>query len=111
MIKIGEAESWRDDYDITFEEDDRQTLIQTANGAIVEDKGYHLKGSKITLQGIIFRRAEFELVHDYYVNRTKVTFVDQAGISYTNMGVHITSYGYEEKFPNVIHADIELWFA
>lgn len=107
-IKIGEAISLTTPTDFKLNTDDRQTLIQTDGGNVVQDYGHIASGDKIKVSAI-FRRDEFSKVWEYYEDRTLVTFTDPSGIVWPQMRVRILAYGYKERFENYINCEIELW--
>ena len=106
-IKIGDVEtnsveSWK------IEPDDRQTLIEIQNGVTTQDFGRYESGDKITCSCKMWRSV-FETVKSYWENRTLVTVTDEADVSWENMSVRIKSWGYLERFPDTINAEIEFW--
>lgn len=107
-IKIGEAVSISTPESFKITTDDRQTLIQTDGGNIVQDYGHIASGDKINLQAT-FHRDNFILVWNYFQNRTFITFIDPSGITWQNMRVKVISYGYYQRFEDYITAELELW--
>lgn len=107
-IKIGEAVSISTPESFKVTTDDRQTMIQTDAGNIVQDYGHIASGDKINLQ-CTFHKDEFLKVWNYFQNRMFVNFQDPSGITWQNMRVKIISYGYYARFENYITCELELW--
>lgn len=106
-IKIGDVETnsvenWK------IEPDDRQTLIQIQDGVIVQDFGRYETGDKISCSCKMWKAA-FDTVKDYWEKRTLVTVTDEAGNAWEKMRVKVKSWGYLQKFPDTINAEIEFW--
>ncbi|MBE6105308.1 phosphoribosylformylglycinamidine cyclo-ligase [Anaerovibrio lipolyticus] len=107
-IRIGDAVSLTTPIDFKFHPDDRQTLVQTDGGNVVQDFGSVASGDKITLNAV-FKRDEFLKVWNYYQSRELVAFTDSSGVVWPQMRVRILAYGYKERFENYINCEIELW--
>lgn len=107
-IKIGEAvslsrpESWK------ISTDDRQSIIETDGGNVVQDYGHIPSGDKVTLT-VIFYRDEFQKLWQYFHARSIVDMIDHNGITWQGMRVRVISYGYEERFEDYINCELELW--
>ena len=107
-IRIGEAISLTTPTSLKFTTDDRQTLIETDGGNVVQDYGHIASGDKITVTAI-FYKAEFLKVWNYFQNRTMVQFTDPSGVVWPDMRVRVISYGYKERFEDYINVELELW--
>lgn len=107
-IRIGEAVSISTPESFKITTDDRQTLIATDGGNIVQDYGHIASGDKITLN-CTFHKDEFLKVWNYFQSRTFVNFQDPSGITWQNMRVKVISYGYYSRFENYITTELELW--
>ena len=107
-IRIGDAVSLTTPIDFKLHTDDRQTLIQTDGGNVVQDFGSVASGDKITLNAV-FKRDEFLKVWNYYQSRELIDFIDSSGVIWPQMRVRILAYGYKERFENYINCEIELW--
>ena len=107
-IRIGNAESLTTPENFKLVTDDRQTIIPTESGNVIQDYGHIASGDKITLTAI-FSRTEFLKLWQHYELREKVQFTDSAGVEWPGMRVRILSYGYREKFENYITCELELW--
>lgn len=94
---------------ITFTVDDRQTIIQTDGGNVIQDYGHIASGDKITLTNIQYRKDDFKKIYDIWQNRTLITFIDTNNIVWENVRVKIAKYSYNYNFPNIIYCDIEIW--
>ena len=107
-IKIGEAvslsrpESWK------ISTDDRQSIIETDGGNVVQDYGHIPSGDKVTLTAI-FYRDEFQKLWQYFHARSIVDMIDHNGITWQGIRVRVISYGYEERFEDYINCELELW--
>lgn len=106
-IKIGEVntmsvENWRT---IT---DDRQELIKTIGGVIVQDFGHISEGDNFSC--IVTLRAEAAFVlYRYWHNRTRVNVIDEAGNVHENMRVVVKEYSYIPHFCNYFTINLEFW--
>ena len=107
-IKIGDAISLSTPDSFKITTDDRQTMIQTDGGNVVQDYGHIASGDKITLTAT-FHKDEFLKVWNYFQNRTFITFIDPSGITWQNMRVKVISYGYYARFEDYINCELELW--
>ena len=106
-IRIGDAVSLTTPIDFKFHPDDRQTLVQTDGGNVVQDFGSIVSGDKITLNAV-FKRDEFLKVWNYYQSREQIEFTDSSGVVWPQMRVRILAYGYKERFEDYINCEIEL---
>ena len=107
-IRIGDAESISAPENFKFILDDRQTLIATDGGNVVQDYGHVASGNKVTLSAIFYRE-DFYKLWQYFNERTHVNFVDQGGVTWPDMRVRILSYWYKDRFEKVINCELELW--
>lgn len=107
-IRIGEAVSLSRPDSWKFTPDDRQTMIETAEGNIVQDYGVHDSGGKVRCS-VTFHRKEFLKVWDYFVSREPVNVTDHAGNMWKGMRVKVVSYGYESRFEDYINTELEFW--
>lgn len=108
MVKIGSAVSMGDPISETITPDNRQTLIQTIGGVVVQDMGRYPKGD-VTSWELQFDKANWQLVSQYADNRQSVTIEDSNGETYTAR-INIKSYSYVERFRNAaVTAQMELW--
>ena len=107
-IRIGEAESISAPENFKIIPDDRQTLIATDSGNVVQDYGHIACGDKITFSAIFYKE-DFYKLWQYFNERSHIVFVDQGGITWPDMRVRILSYGYKDRFEKVINCELELW--
>lgn len=107
-IKIGEAVSLSRPASWKISTDDRQSIIETDGGNVVQDYGHIPSGDKITLTAI-FYRDEFQKLWQYFHARSIVDMMDHNGITWQGMRVRVLSYGYEERFEDYINCELELW--
>ena len=108
VIRIGDAVSLSRPENFKYTPDDRQTVIETDGGNIVQDYGHISSGDKMTFS-CVFEREEFVKVYNYWHNRELVNFTDTAGNVWEDIRVKIISYGYEQHFENYINAELEIW--
>lgn len=109
-IKIGDIYSYKTPESWTYTPDDRQEKIELINGVTVQDCGYVEAGDTISCS-TIFAAVDFSTLKNYWINRTRVTVIDKAGVSHLNARVIVKSYQYVEKFPQYVTAELEFWFA
>ena len=109
-ISIGTVRSYKRPSSWTVTPDDRQEVIDIIGGVHVQDEGIVDAGEKITCIAI-FTAAAWATVKDYWINRTKVTVVDESGNTYTNCRVVVKSYTHVERFPAYYTVTLEFWRA
>lgn len=107
-VRIGQAASLSRPESFKYTPDDRQSIIETDGGNIVQDFGNVESGGKITFTAV-FHRDEFLKLWEYYQKRILVDFTDPAGNLWQSMRVRVISYGYEERFRDYIDCELELW--
>ena len=107
MVTIGKAKSMNDPDGESITTNDRQTLIQTMGGNVVQDYGYHASDSKLTLS-LQFDAANWALVCEYWQKRELVSIADTFGHTITAR-IIIKSYSYVDRFRDYIKANIEIW--
>ena len=108
VIRIGDAVSLSRPENFKYTPDDRQTVIETDGGNIVQDYGHISSGDRINFSAV-FRRDEFMKIWEYFNSRSKIDFVDHSGITWQGMRVRVVSYGDEYRFEQFIDCEIELW--
>lgn len=106
-IKIGEiqtmeVENWQ------VNPDDRQTMIETVGGVVVQDFGHIENGDKFTCT-VTMTKPDSETVFDYWHNRIFVDVEDEGGKIYRNMRVKVKNYSYLKGFGKYIQANLEFW--
>lgn len=107
-IKIGNAVSLSTPESFKITTDDRQTMIQTDGGNVIQDYGHVASGDKINLN-CTFHKDEFIKIWNYFQSRNLVNFQDPSGITWQDMRVKVLSYGYYQRFENYITTELELW--
>ena len=107
-IKIGAAVSLSRPDSWKISPDDRQSIIETDGGNVVQDYGHIASGDKISLSATFYKE-EFQKLWQYFHARTIVDMIDHNGIIWQGMRVRVISYGYEERFENYINCELELW--
>ena len=107
-ITIGEARSLSRPQSFKYMPDDRQTIVETDGGNIVQDFGSFDSGGKITLTAV-FPKNDFMKVWRYYQSRTLVDFADHSGTTWESVRVRVVSYGYEDRFDDYINCELEIW--
>lgn len=88
--------------------DDRQTKHETLGGAIVEDYGHSDAGDTLGCT-CVFDEENWQLVKQYWLNRTKVTVVDENGTAWSNLRVVVKSLTYIEQFETYYEVTLEFW--
>ena len=107
-IKIGDVETLRtEDWEII--PDDRQTQIETIGGKVIQDFGLvednESYSCKVTLPS-----ANWEVVKDYWHNRTPVTVRDTAEKEIPDLRVVVKTYNYVDLYEKeYMRAQIEFW--
>lgn len=91
-----------------FNPDDRQEKKETIGGVVVQDLGRVPEGDTFSCE-VDIRASDKNTFFGYWNNRTLVTVIDEAGNSYDNCRIKITSYKYVNKFPKYYHCVLEIW--
>lgn len=88
--------------------DDRQTMIKTFGGNIIEDYGHFDSGDVISSE-FIFRKIDWETIKSYWLNRTKVDIIKEDSTMISNVRVVVKTYSEINKFPDMIKSKLEFW--
>ena len=108
IIKIGEAVSLKSPDGFTITPDDRQEIIQTDGGNVIQDYGHVASGDKIAFS-CNFRKTDFEKIYQYWEHRELVD-VEFGGVTFPSSRIKIISWGFFERFENTtVNARIEIW--
>ena len=107
-IRIGDAVTFRDPETWGYTFDDRQERIEIIGGVYVSDYGYTPEGDTITCD-VVLSKVNFDIVLNYWTNRTPVNITDVSGEIYANRRVLVKSYQYVAKFPDFVYASLEFW--
>lgn len=107
VIKIGEVTALSAST-LRVIPDDRQTMIETIGGVVVEDFGHVAAGDKISCR-VTLDAASFAAVKIYWHNRFFVNVTDEAGRTWDNLRVKVKNYSYIPHFPNYFSATLEFW--
>lgn len=110
MIYINGIPSFRKPEKAVFTPDDRQERIELIDSVAVQDLGRVEAGDILTLQ-CLFSEANFERLQSLWINRTPVTYVDEAGRAQQFARVKIFEWENDRNFPTYILATFELWRA
>ncbi len=107
VIKIGtvetlNVENWQ------FTPDDRQELLETIGGVVVQDLGRVPEGDKVTCT-VNIRASDKDTLFGYWNNRTLVTIIDEAGNIHDNCRVKVTAYSYIPHFGKYYNLSLEIW--
>lgn len=107
FIRIGEVttlnvKNWE------FNPDDRQTKHETIGGVVVQDLGCVEKGETISCE-VDICLADKDTFFGYWINRTLVPIIDEAGNLQENCRVKIIRYKYIPHFSNYYHCVLEIW--
>ncbi len=107
MIFINNIPSLRDPESISYSFDDRIQKIALINGNTVQDYGHIESGDSFNISAV-FSIANYALIKNLWINRTKVSFTDEKGNVFQNCRLVFKSVKHEANFPYVI-LDFELW--
>ena len=107
VIKIGEVTALSASV-LRVIPDDRQTMIETIGGVVVQDLGYVEAGDKFSCTAVI-RPEDKDTVYGYWHNRTRVRITDSNGNVYENMRVKIKGYENVQGFKNCYSVEFEFW--
>ena len=110
MIYINGIPSFRKPEKEVFTPDDRQERIELIDSVAVQDLGRVEAGDILALQ-CLFSAANFERLQSLWINRTPITYVDEAGVSQQFKRVKIFEWERDRNFPTYILATFELWRA
>ena len=107
-IKIGEVETLRtENWEII--PDDRQTQIETIGGKVIQDFGYIEDGDNYSCS-VTLKTANWEVLEDYWHNRTLVTVRDIAGKEIHDLRPVVKKYNYVDRYEKeYMWAQIEFW--
>lgn len=108
MIYINDIASFRDPEKNFFTPDDRQEKIETIGGIVVQDLGRVIEGDVLALQ-CMFTAANYARLEELWIARTKATYTDIDGQTYSNMRVVIKDTAKDKDFPNCIMVTFEPW--
>lgn len=92
--------------DLTF--DDRVEKIELIDGNTVQDYG-HIESGDVMALTCIFSAANYVKLKELWESRTKVSFTDEAGLTWQNMRIVFKKVKYVSKFPNYVELTFELW--
>ena len=89
--------------------DDRQTVIQTIGGVVVQDYGHIQTGDRVQWNGVQMTQSEAEKVEAYWNSRGFVTCTN-AGLQTFSARVVVKSWRRLPRFEKkAVEMDIELW--
>ena len=107
MVKIGDAMSMSNPESESITPDDRQTIVQTLSGNVVQDFGQFDNGEKVSMS-LQFDADNWAKVMAYWKARTMVTITDNVSHSF-DARVVIKSYSYVDRFRSNAKATLEFW--
>ena len=107
VIKIGEVTALSAST-LRVIPDDRQTMIETIGGVVVQDFGHVEAGDKFSCTAVI-RPEDKDIIFGYWHNRTRVQITDNNGNVLENMRVKIKGYEDLQGFRNHYHVEFEFW--
>ena len=107
MVKIGDAMSMSNPERESITPDDRQTIVQTLSGNVVQDFGQFDNGEKVSMS-LQFDADNWAKVMAYWKARTMVTITDNVSHSF-DARVLIKQYAYVDWFRDHITATLEFW--
>ena len=106
-IRIGDAVSLSNPSSEQITPDDRQQLIETIGGVVVQDFGHIAAGDKISWE-LEFNSENWEKILAYWNQRTMVSVTDAGGDVFLARVV-VKSYVRIPRFPKYHRAAIDLW--
>lgn len=107
MTIIGDAFSLSNPENEEYKMDDRQEIIKTIGGNVVQDYGAVDSGIVLSCD-LTFTEKNFSLILDYWKKRTKVN-VSYDGKAAFEARIVLKSYAAVEMFPTVKKCRIEFW--
>lgn len=110
MIYINGIPSFRAPEKEIFTPDDRQERIELIDSVAVQDLGRIESGDVFSLQ-CMFSTENFARIEALWLARTKVTYVDEAGVSWSGFRIIIREIQRDRNFPQYKLVTFELWRA
>lgn len=108
VVKIGDAVALNAPQESIIP-DDRQTVIQTIGGVVVQDYGHIQAGDRVQWSGVQMTQAEAEKVESYWNSRQTVTCTN-AGLQTFAARVVVKSWRRYPRFEaKAVEMDVELW--
>ncbi len=107
-VIIGEIIVYSRTSEWTVTPDDRQTLIKTFGGNIVEDYGRFESGDVISCE-FIFRKKDWDKIINYWKNRTKIDIIKEDSTVIPNARIVIKTILEIPKFPDMVKSKLEFW--
>lgn len=108
-IRIGTIGSLGKTRDLEIIPDDRQALVQTIGGVVVEDYGVVADGEVISMSAI-FSAADYETLKSYWSTRQLVTVTLDDGTVIQNARVVIKRVRYADDLFNAYkEVNFEVW--
>lgn len=108
-IKINGIESLGAVENFTVTPDDRQTLVQVLDGAVVQDMGYFDEGMKFAFS-VTFTSEDFAKVIALWKERARITFTDSAGVEWQDCRLVLKTWQYLDHFERrACKASCEIW--
>ena len=101
-VKTLSVENWK------VTPDDRQSIVETIGGVVVQDLGRVPAGDKFSCS-VNVRAVDAEIIFGYWNNRTLVTIIDEAGNIHENCRVVVKEYSYIPHFGNYYNLSLEFW--
>lgn len=108
LLHIGDAVAFRRPEDWAVTPDDRQEQHKTIGGVVVEDYG-HIDAGDVITATVILSGVNFNMVHNYWLNRTRVKVVDVTGREWDNIRVVIKEYSYVNRHESYYKVKLEFW--
>ena len=94
---------------LEYTPDDRQQIVQTDGGNVIQDYGHVPSGDKLTVTGLQYRLEDFKKVYKIWQERTLVDFIDSNGNCWKSVRIKITKYSYNPRFKDIINTNIEIY--
>lgn len=108
-IKINNIKALNTPSNVEIVFDDRQEIIKTEGGNIIEDLGFIESGTIIIFTGLQYKYEDFKQLLNIFKNRNLVTLEDNNGDVWENVRIRINKYSYEPNFRNYINTDITIY--
>lgn len=103
VCSVGHPDEWQ------LIPDDRQQLVPTIGGVVVEDYGHCANGDKYSCTAT-FTSADYTTLSGYWTNRTLVTVTEEdTSQVHTNCRIVIRSVKYPRLLPQYKQVQFEVW--
>lgn len=108
MIWINDIPSFRDPESVTHTFDDRIEKVELIQGNTVQDYG-HVSSGDVDALTCLFSYENYIRLKELWLNRTRVTYTDEAGDVHQNLRLVFKSIKRYNRFPKFVLLTFELW--